>query len=81
METYFELFELPVSLVLDSKVLERKFQALQRQVHPDMYATKTEKEQQIAIARSAAASEAYQTLKVCWGKRKDKTFLCSFVSS
>jgi molecular chaperone HscB len=44
-------------------VLERKFQALQRQVHPDMFVTKTPEEQGIATARSAGASEAYQTLK------------------
>ncbi len=62
-ETYFELLDLPVSLLLEPQVLERKFQALQRQVHPDMYVSKTPQEQQIAMARSAAAGEAYQTLK------------------
>ena len=62
-KTYFELFDLPVSLRVDPSKLERKFQFLQKSIHPDMYASKSPEEQEIAKSRSATASEAYSTLK------------------
>lgn len=62
-QNYFQLFSLPVSLALDLSLLERRFQQLQKSVHPDLYASKTEAEQVIARARSAAAGEAYSTLR------------------
>ena len=43
--------------------LEKAFQSLQRQIHPDLFALKTAREQQIALGRSALANEAYHTLR------------------
>lgn len=60
---YFELLALPVSLYVDQHKLERNFQNLQRLVHPDRFASKSAEEQRVAMARSAAANEAYQTLR------------------
>ena len=49
--------------MVDLPRLERTFQNLQKSVHPDMYASKSAEEQAIARIRSAAASEAYTTLR------------------
>lgn len=60
---YFALLGLPVSLHVERETLERAFQAVQRRVHPDRHVRAAEAEQALAGAQSAAASEAYQTIK------------------
>lgn len=62
-QSYFELFGLPVALALDLHQLEKRFQQLQKSIHPDMYVSRGDEEQAIAKGRSAAASEAYATLR------------------
>ena len=62
-QTYFELLGLKPSFFVDKELLERNFQALQKKIHPDKFVGKTSKEQKFAMARSSAASEAYQVMK------------------
>jgi molecular chaperone HscB len=60
---YFEFLELPRSAALDPKDLEKRFYALSRQLHPDLYARKSAEEKAYAQDASALLNDAYRTLK------------------
>jgi molecular chaperone HscB len=60
---YFEFLELPRSAALDAKDLEKRFYALSRQLHPDLYARKSQAERDYAQEASALLNDAYRTLK------------------
>ena len=60
---YFEFLETPRSLALDPKDLEKRFYALSRQLHPDLYARKSAEEKHYAEEASALLNDAYRTLR------------------
>lgn len=60
---YFLLFDLPITLPVELSQLNQKYQQLQRQYHPDNYATATDSERSTAIQKSATINAAYRTLK------------------
>jgi molecular chaperone HscB len=60
---YFEFLELPRSLAIDLKDLEKRFYALSRQLHPDLYARKSAAEREYALEASAVLNDAYRALK------------------
>jgi len=60
---YFEFFDLPRSAALDAKDLEKRFYSLSRQLHPDLYARKSQAERDYAQEASALLNDAYRTLK------------------
>lgn len=60
---YFELFELPPTLALDVRDLEKRFYALSRRLHPDLFARKPPAERDKALETSAVLNDAYRTLK------------------
>ena len=60
---HFQLFGLPERFRFDTAVLDRAYQGLQGEVHPDRYATAGETEQRLALQASARVNEAYRTLK------------------
>jgi molecular chaperone HscB len=60
---YFEFFQLPPKLVLDTAALEKNFYALSRKLHPDRFASKPANEQAAALAESSLLNDAYRTLK------------------
>ena len=60
---YFELFEIPVSLVVDKNVLAKKYFELQKKFHPDFYAQETEFEQADALEKSSQVNKALKVLK------------------
>jgi molecular chaperone HscB len=60
---YFEFFQLPPKLVLDTAALEKNFYALSRKLHPDRFASKPAAEQAAALAESSLLNDAYRTLK------------------
>ena len=61
--TYFELFELPRRLHVDTAALEKAFYAQSRRLHPDRFAARPAAEQESALAASSALNDAYRTLK------------------
>lgn len=64
METnYFELLQLPIMLPVDISLLSSHYQQLQRQYHPDNYATAPDSEKMAVLQKSATINAAYQTLK------------------
>ncbi|MBS1920886.1 MAG: Fe-S protein assembly co-chaperone HscB [Bacteroidetes bacterium] len=60
---YFELFEIPVQLKLESKSLGEKFFQLSRKFHPDYFVGKEEMEQTEALEKSALLNKAYRTFQ------------------
>ena len=59
----FELFELPPAYSLDRAVLDERWKALQREVHPDRHAAADAQTQRQAMQWSVRINEAYQRLK------------------
>lgn len=47
---------------MDTKRLETEFKNLQKQLHPDLYATKSKEEQTRSESQSSLLNKAYQTL-------------------
>jgi len=60
---YFELYQLPVSFVINASMLKRQFYRKSRQYHPDFFATQNSQAQEKALELSTLNNKAYQTLK------------------
>jgi len=60
---YFELFGLPQTYELDLGLLEQKYLAISRNIHPDKYATGGEEMQAFALRASAAVNNAHDVLR------------------
>ena len=61
--TYFEVFQLPPKLAIDTAALEKSFYRLSREYHPDRFASKPAEEQAAATERSSLLNDAYRTLR------------------
>lgn len=61
--THFELFNLPITLSVDTSGLSKKYFELQRKYHPDRFGQATEAEQEEALQVSAQINKAFKTLK------------------
>ena len=62
-QNYFQLFELPVRFAIDTGVLGERYRQLQRQLHPDRYASAAQHEKRLAVQYSAFVNEAYAALR------------------
>jgi len=60
---HFQLFGLPEHFRVEPGALDRAYQELQSDVHPDRYATAGVTEQRLALQASARVNEAYRSLK------------------
>ncbi|MEX9942620.1 co-chaperone HscB [Providencia rettgeri] len=60
---YFTLFGLTPTYAIDSEQLTLRFQDLQRQYHPDRFATCSEQEKMQALQKAATINAAYQALR------------------
>ncbi|WP_348269890.1 Fe-S protein assembly co-chaperone HscB [Edaphobacter paludis] len=63
MSNYFEVFDLPSKLQIDTASLEKQFYTLSRKLHPDRFASKPTAEQEAALAQSSLLNDGYRTLK------------------
>lgn len=63
MQNPFALFELPVEFKLDSARLSQRYLALQKQYHPDNFASQSAQQQLQAVQKAAEINDAYQVLK------------------
>ena len=61
--TYFELFEIPVQLKVNTSVLSQRFFALSRKYHPDYFATEDPAAQAEALEKSALLNKAWKTFQ------------------
>lgn len=62
VENYFELFDTPISVAPDLGDLQQRYRQMQRKLHPDLFSTKSQEEQQISSTNSALVNRAYQVL-------------------
>ncbi len=60
---YFQLFGIEPAFTVDAAGLERRFYALSRKLHPDVYARSSPQEQQAALDATARLNDAYRTLR------------------
>lgn len=60
---FFQLFGLPQTYAVDRAVLDTRYRALQREVHPDRFAHAGDLERRISVQQAAQLNEGYQTLK------------------
>ncbi|MCU0374640.1 MAG: Fe-S protein assembly co-chaperone HscB [Chitinophagaceae bacterium] len=60
---YFELFDLPVALETDKKLLQQRYIKLQKQYHPDYSGQAAATEQAESLEMSALINKAYKTLQ------------------
>ena len=61
--TFFELFEIPVQLKLNSAALSKRFFELSKKYHPDYYIAETETAQADALEKSAMLNKAWKTFQ------------------
>lgn len=62
-QNHFELFGLTPRFGLDPKKLDGRYRELQREVHPDRFASAPPREQRRSLELSARVNEAYRTLR------------------
>lgn len=62
MQNIFQLFNVPVTFQLDNSELSSRYLRLQKALHPDNFAHKSEQEQRLALQQSARINDAYQRL-------------------
>ena len=59
---YFELFDMPISLVVDNKAVTKKYYALSKQYHPDNFSLDDSDRQEEALEISAKINQAKKVL-------------------
>ncbi len=59
---YFQLYEIPVSFLVEEKSLKQKYLSLSRKFHPDFYTGSDETKQAEMLALSTQNNKAFQTL-------------------
>jgi len=60
---YYELLGISKSLNLSLDVLQQRYYALSRELHPDRFMRRPEAERERALEMSSALNDAYRTLK------------------
>ena len=58
---YFEVFDIPVQLIIDKAALKKKFFELSRRYHPDYFIQQEPAAQQQALEQSALINKAFKT--------------------
>lgn len=62
-KTYFELFGIPQTYLVDKNALAERYLDLQRLTHPDRYANADDAKRRLAVQSAARVNAAYETLK------------------
>ena len=60
---YFELFQMPVSLIVDQNKLSSQYAALQKKYDPDLFANADNHEQTEALEKSGMLNKGFNILK------------------
>lgn len=60
---YFKLLNLPQRFALDSTALDRNFKRLQQKAHPDLYGSRSAREQALSARVSSDINVAYEVLR------------------
>jgi molecular chaperone HscB len=59
---YFELYELPISFLVDEAAVKKKYFTLSRQFHPDFFSNADADKQAAILETSTLVNKAFQTL-------------------
>lgn len=62
-QNYFDLFGIPRQFEVDLEGLKAQYRALQKLVHPDRHAHKSEHERRLAMQATSHLNQAFDTLK------------------
>jgi molecular chaperone HscB len=62
-QNHFDIFGLPVTFDIDTAALANRYRELQRVVHPDRFASASDRERLESVQQAANINEAFQTLK------------------
>ena len=62
-QNYFQLFGLSPSFQVDKQHLSEQYRQLQRELHPDKFASHSASEKRLSVQFAALVNKAYQTLK------------------
>ena len=57
---YFTLYNLPITLQPDQKLVKEKFYELSRKYHPDFYTTQSNEEQAVILEKASFVNMAYK---------------------
>ena len=60
---FFTLLQLPEAFVIDLDTLHQNYQSIQKDIHPDRFATFDDEAKLESIKKTAQVNDAYQTLK------------------
>ena len=60
---FFTLLQLPEAFVIDLETLHQNYQRIQKDIHPDRFATFDDEAKLESIKKTAQVNDAYQTLK------------------
>ena len=60
---FFTLLHLPEAFVIDLETLHQNYQSIQKDIHPDRFATFDDEAKLESIKKTAQVNDAYQTLK------------------
>ncbi len=60
---YFELFDIPVSMQPDEKIVQQKFYELSRKYHPDFFSNSSDEEKNDVLEKSSLINKAYKTFR------------------
>ena len=59
---YYEIFSLPAGWQIDRPLLDSRYRQLQREFHPDRFATKGDVEKRLAVQTTSLINQAYENM-------------------
>lgn len=62
-DDFFTLFQLPLRHRIDQAELDKRYLALQSEVHPDRFVAATDEEKRLSMQKATRVNEGYQTLR------------------
>ena len=62
-QNYFEIFGLPIDFNVDSDQLAERYRELQKELHPDRFASSTDQEKRLSMQWSALVNTGRETLR------------------
>ena len=62
-QNFFTLLKLPEAFVIDLERLDQNYQGIQKEIHPDRFASFDDETKSESIRKTAQVNDAYQTLK------------------